>query len=110
MLIPNHPNDERLSALASRETDATADATLTAHVSTCPRCTDLVTELGALRAALADLPDLAPSRPLLLLPPVEAAPAGPGRSLAPIAPSSASAASTAAGTSSTCTQPLGGGS
>jgi len=76
MLIPNHPNDERLSALASRETDATADATLTAHVSTCRRCTDLVTELGALRAALADLPDLAPSRPLRLLPPVEAAPAG----------------------------------
>ena len=77
MLIPNHPNDERLSALASRETDATADATLTAHVSTCRRCTDLVTELGALRAALADLPDLAPSRPLRLLPPGEAAPAGP---------------------------------
>ena len=76
MLIPNHPNDERLSALASRETDATADATLTSHVSTCRRCTDLVTELGALRAALADLPDLAPSRPLRLLPPVEAAPAG----------------------------------
>ena len=76
MLIPNHPNDERLSALASRETDATADATLTAHVSSCRRCTDLITELGALRAALADLPDLAPSRPLQLLPPVEAAPAG----------------------------------
>lgn len=76
MLIPNHPNDERLSALASRETDATADATLTAHVSSCRRCTDLVNELGALRAALADLPDLAPSRPLRLLPPVEAAPAG----------------------------------
>ena len=76
MLIPNHPNDERLSALASRETDATANATLTAHVSSCRRCTDLVTELGALRAALADLPDLAPSRPLRLLPPVEAAPAG----------------------------------
>ena len=76
MLIPNHPNDERLSALASRETDATADATLTAHVSSCSRCTDLVNELGALRAALADLPDVAPSRPLRLLPPVEAAPAG----------------------------------
>lgn len=77
MLIPNHPNDERLSGLASRETDATADATLTAHVSTCDRCTELVNELGALRAALADLPDLAPSRPLRLLPPVEAARAGP---------------------------------
>lgn len=75
MLIPNHPSDERLSALASRETDATADASLTAHVSTCDRCTDLVNELGALRASLADLPDLQPSRPLRLLPPVADAPA-----------------------------------
>lgn len=76
MLIPNHPDDERLSALASGDTDATADATLTDHVSSCHRCTELVTELGALRAALSDLPDLAPSRPLQLLPPVEAAPVG----------------------------------
>lgn len=72
MLIPNHPDDERLSALASRDTDAIADATLTAHVSSCLRCTDLVSELGALRVALAELPDLRPSRPLQLLPPVEA--------------------------------------
>ena len=76
MLIPNHPDDERLSALASRETDAAADATLTDHVSSCHRCSELVNDLGALRAALADLPDLALSRPLQLLPPVEAAPAG----------------------------------
>ena len=60
MLIPNHPDDERLSALASRDTDATADASLTAHVSSCVRCTALVDELGALRAALAELPDLRP--------------------------------------------------
>ena len=72
MLIPNHPDDERLSALASRDTDAIADAGLTAHVSSCTRCTELVDELGALRPALADLPDLAPSRPLQLVPPVEA--------------------------------------
>ncbi|HYI67449.1 MAG TPA: hypothetical protein VEW95_11035 [Candidatus Limnocylindrales bacterium] len=72
MLIPNHPDDERLSALASRDADATADATLSAHVSTCDRCTELVDELGALRVALADLPDLKPSRPLQLVPPVEA--------------------------------------
>ena len=72
MLIPNHPDDERLSALASRDADATADARLTAHVSTCIRCTDLVNELGALRVALADLPDLKPPRPLQLVPPVEA--------------------------------------
>jgi hypothetical protein len=75
MLIPNHPHDERLSALASGEADATGDAALTAHVGSCTRCTGLIDELGALRAALADLPDVAPSRPLRLLPPVEAAPA-----------------------------------
>ena len=75
MLIPNHPDDERLSALASRETDAPADASLTSHVAACIRCTATVDELGALRTALADMPDVAPSRPLRLLPPVEAAPA-----------------------------------
>ena len=68
MLIPNHPDDERLSALASNDTDATADRSLTDHVATCVRCTDLVAELGALRASLAELPDLAPSRPLQLVP------------------------------------------
>jgi hypothetical protein len=73
MLIPNHPHDERLASLASGEADATADATLTAHVTSCDRCTGLIDELGALRAALADLPDVAPTRPLRLLPPVEAA-------------------------------------
>ena len=72
MLIPNHPDDERLSALASRDTDAIADARLTTHVSSCIRCTDLVTELSAIRLVLADLPDLQPSRPLQLVPPVEA--------------------------------------
>jgi hypothetical protein len=75
MLIPNHPHDERLAALASGEADATGDATLIAHVTSCIRCTGLIYELGALRAALADLPDMAPSRPLRLLPPVEATPA-----------------------------------
>ena len=40
MLIPNHPNDERLSALASRETDATADATLTNATAANPITTD----------------------------------------------------------------------
>lgn len=73
MLNQNHPDDERLSALASREADATADATLTLHVSGCDRCTELIDELGALRMALADLPDLRPSRPLQLLPPAEVA-------------------------------------
>ena len=75
MLIPNHPHDERLSALASRESDATADVNLTAHVASCIRCTGVVDDLTTLHAALADLPDLAPPRPLRLLPPVEPAPA-----------------------------------
>ena len=74
MLIPNHPHDERLAALAARDTDATADAALTTHVTSCVRCTGLVAELGALRAALAELPDVAPTHPLRLLPPVEAMP------------------------------------
>lgn len=72
MLNQNHPDDERLSALASHETDATADASLTSHVSSCDRCAELVAELGSLRMALADLPDVAPSRPLRLLPEVSA--------------------------------------
>jgi hypothetical protein len=73
MLNQNHPDDERLSALASRETDATADTALTAHVSSCDRCTEVVDELGALRIALADLPDLRPPRPLQFVPPAEVA-------------------------------------
>ena len=75
MLIPNHPDDERLSALASSDPEAAADATLTEHVASCMRCTDTVAELGALRASLAELPDLQPDRPLQLLPPVADTPA-----------------------------------
>ena len=71
MLIPNHPDDERLSALASGDPEAAADAVLTEHLATCIRCTDTVAELGALRASLAELPDLQPHRPLRLLPPVD---------------------------------------
>ena len=78
MLNSNHPDDERLSALASHDTDARADTSLTGHVSSCDRCTDLVNELGALRASLAELPDLVPSRPLRLLPEVEASPSSAG--------------------------------
>ena len=70
MLIPNHPHDERLSALASGDPEAVADSALSEHVASCHRCTDTVAELGALRASLADLPDLRPHRPLQLVPPV----------------------------------------
>lgn len=80
MLNSNHPDDERLSALAAADPDASAEAALTAHVGGCERCADIVQELGFLRSALSDLPDIAPPRPLRLLPPVEAdALSGPDR-------------------------------
>jgi hypothetical protein len=75
MPISNHPGDERLAALAGHDADAIADAELSSHVISCDRCAALVDELGALRAALADLPDIAPTRPLRLLPPLEPEPA-----------------------------------
>ena len=78
MLIPNHPADERLSALASNDPDATADSPLIDHVTSCVRCTASVEELGALRASLAELPDLHPHRPLRLLPDVAEAPESDG--------------------------------
>jgi hypothetical protein len=74
MLIPNHPHEERLAALASADADAIADEALTSHVTACASCTETVTELGALRASLAELPDLRPVRPLRLLPDVADAP------------------------------------
>lgn len=78
MLNPNHPADERLSALAGHDPAAADDAALVEHVSSCGRCAELVDELGALRASLAELPDLEPSRPLRFLPPVDEAPARDG--------------------------------
>jgi hypothetical protein len=69
MLNATHPDDERLSALASRDVDVAADASLIDHLAGCDRCATIVGELTALRSALADLPDLQPSRPLQLLPP-----------------------------------------
>ena len=65
-----HPDDERLSALAGGDPEAAGDAALRAHLEGCERCTSLVRELGELRVSLAQLPDLPPSRPLQLVPPV----------------------------------------
>ena len=65
-----HPDDERLAALAGADPDVVADAELRAHVTSCARCTDFLDEIATLRTALAELPDLVPSRPLQLLPPV----------------------------------------
>jgi len=78
MLNPNHPDDERLSALASRDDDAAADTSLSDHVAACERCTAMVADLSVLRTTLADLPDIQPSRPLRFLPPVGEAPAAAG--------------------------------
>ena len=74
MLNQNHPEDERLSALASREADAVADVSLADHLATCVRCADLVAELRVIRASLAELPDVQPHRPLRLLPEMETEP------------------------------------
>jgi hypothetical protein len=65
-----HPDDERLAALAGGDADATADAGLRAHVAACGRCGPMVADLEQLRAALAELPDIVPSRRLQLVPPV----------------------------------------
>jgi anti-sigma factor RsiW len=74
---PQHPLDERLAAYADGDADVLTDATLRAHVTSCERCALVVRDLGALRSALADLPDLVPSRPLRFVPPVEAPAAAP---------------------------------
>ena len=72
-----HPHDERLAALAGNDPDVAGDVALRAHVTTCDRCGGLVAELTTLRTALAELPDLAPSRRIQLVPPV-AVPAASG--------------------------------
>jgi len=70
MQHPIHPDDERLAALAGGDPEVTSDTALRAHVDTCDQCAGVVRELGSLRTALAELPDLVPPRPLQLLPPV----------------------------------------
>jgi hypothetical protein len=76
-----HPDDERLAAFASADRDAVSDRELAAHIESCDRCRPIVDELTTLRAALALLPDLAPSRPLRLIPPVAEPSARPGGAL-----------------------------
>ncbi len=70
MSAPAHPDPEQLAALAGADPDALADGDLSTHVASCESCGRQVRELTALRVALAELPDLVPSRPLRLVPPV----------------------------------------
>jgi hypothetical protein len=65
-----HPDPERLAALAGADPDALSDRELIAHLADCAACDGQVRDLRVLRTALAELPDLVPSRPLRLLPPV----------------------------------------
>jgi hypothetical protein len=65
-----HPDPERLAALAGADPDSLSDRELIAHVAECAACDRQVRDLRVLRTALAELPDLVPSRPLRLLPPV----------------------------------------
>ena len=74
MMHAAHPDPERLSALAGDDADARADRVLTDHVASCASCGRQVREMGAMRIALAQLPDLTPSRPLQHVPPVAAPP------------------------------------
>lgn len=70
-----HPDDERLAAYAGEDREAVSDRELAGHIASCARCSPIVEELTILRDALALLPDIAPSRPLRLIPPVaDAAP------------------------------------
>ena len=65
----SHPDDERLAAYAGADREAVSDRELVAHLGSCERCRPIVDELTLLRDALALLPDVAPSRPLRLIPP-----------------------------------------
>jgi hypothetical protein len=68
MQPPNHPDDERLAALAASEPDAVTDSSLVTHVAGCARCAPMVQDIRTLHSALAELPDIRPSRPLRFLP------------------------------------------
>ena len=72
MYSDSHPDDLRLSAYAAGDAESTSDRALATHLAACLRCTAIVSDLNLLRGALADLPDVAPSRPLRLIPPVAA--------------------------------------
>ncbi len=67
---PSHPDDELLASFQEGDLAGASASGVRAHVSTCQRCAALIEELGTLRVALAELPDIAPPRPLQFIPPV----------------------------------------
>lgn len=73
MQSATHPDEERLAAFAGADLEATGDRALREHLDACPSCSAVVDELTQLRVALAELPDVAPSR-RLQLPSAEAHP------------------------------------
>ena len=68
-----HPDDELLAAFAGADRHAIDDRALVDHLAACDRCAGVAGDLAFLRSALSELPDMAPSRPLQLIPPVSAA-------------------------------------
>ncbi len=66
----HHPGDERLAAFADALADEPMDRALAEHVAACGACRATVDELRSLQTALAELSDIAPPRPLRLVPPV----------------------------------------
>ncbi|PZR61250.1 MAG: hypothetical protein DLM71_08775 [Chloroflexi bacterium] len=67
---PPHPDDELLASFQDGDLAGAAAGGVRDHLSACQRCTAVIEELGTLRIALAELPDIAPPRPLRLIPPV----------------------------------------
>lgn len=72
---PSHPDDELLASFQGGDLVGASASGVRDHISTCQRCAALIEELGTLRVALAELPDVAPPVPLQLIPPVRDVPA-----------------------------------
>jgi hypothetical protein len=58
----HQPDSEALSAYADNALDATASATLTAHLAQCAACRERLEDIERMQAALASLPDVAHPR------------------------------------------------
>ena len=69
---PSHPSDELLAGYQDGELGGSAARMVGDHVASCQPCGILLDELAELRLLLAQLPDVPPSRPLVLIPPLPA--------------------------------------